>query len=93
MATARSERAERAAKARDEAAQERAGAVAHNIGVQSPGYILCPAGMHPSHNDAVTFVPGEMLPDWAAAALLAQRPEPDMFGVYRLSAPVRRAKK
>jgi hypothetical protein len=85
-------RAEEKAKAADEAAQERAGAVARDIGVQSPGYILVPAGMHPDHNEAVTFVPGEMLPRWAAATLLDQRPEADEHGVYRLTAPVGRRK-
>jgi hypothetical protein len=86
-------KSERAAKAADEAAQERAGAVAHNLGVQSPGYVLVPAGMHPDHGEPVTFVPGEMLPVWAAEALLNQRPEPDMFGTYRLTAPAGRKRK
>jgi hypothetical protein len=84
-------RAEAKARAADETAQEQAEAVAHNIGVQSPGYILVPAGMHPDHDEAVTFVPGEMLPGWAASALLDQRPEGDEHGVYRL-APVGRRK-
>jgi hypothetical protein len=86
-------KSERAAKARDETAQERAGAQAHNIGVQSPGYVQVPAGMHPDHGEPVTFVPGEMLPVWAAEALLNQRPEPDMFGTYRLTAPAGRKRK
>jgi hypothetical protein len=82
----REDRAEAKAQAADAAAHERAGAVARNLGVQSPGHILVPAGMHPDHGEPVTFVPGEMLPTWAAEALLNQRPEPDMFGTYRLAA-------
>jgi hypothetical protein len=88
---AREDRAEQKARAADEAAQERAGAVARSIGVSGPGYILVPAGMHPDHDEAVTFVPGELLPGWAADALLDQRPEPDEHGVYHL-APVGRRK-
>jgi hypothetical protein len=83
----REDRAEAKAQAADEAAQERAGATAHNLGVQSPGYILVPAGMNPDHGEPVTFVPGEMLPTWAAEALLNQRPEPDEHGIYHLAAP------
>jgi hypothetical protein len=82
-------KSERAARSRDETTQERAGAVPQNIGVQSPGYVQVPAGMHPDHGEPVTFVPGEMLPTWAAEALLDQRPEPDTFGTYRLTAPSR----
>jgi hypothetical protein len=86
-------RAEEKAKAADEAAQERAGAAARDIGVQSPGYIAVPAGMHPDHDEAVTFVPGELLPRWAAAALLDQRPEPDDHGVYHLVSVGRKGRK
>jgi len=83
--TSREERA----RDRDEAAQERAGAAAHDIGVMSPGFVQVPAGMHPDHGEAVTFAPGEMLPDWAVAALAAQRPQPDEMGVYRLAVPMK----
>jgi hypothetical protein len=86
-------RAEEKAQAADETAQEQAGATPHNIGVQSPGYIAVPPGMHPDHNEAVTFVPGELLPRWAAAALLDQRPDPDEHGVYRLAAPPSRRRR
>jgi hypothetical protein len=88
----RAERVERAEQAADAAAQETAGATAHDIGVQSPGYVMVPPGMYPDHGEAVTFVPGEMLPAWAADALADQRPEPDTFGTYRLTAPVGRRK-
>ncbi|MEP6528129.1 MAG: hypothetical protein ABJA86_13320 [Nocardioidaceae bacterium] len=85
----REDRAEQKANADDEAAQERAGAAPHNIGVQSPGYSLVPPGMHPDRDEAVTFVRGELLPGWAADALLDQRPEPDEHGVCHLAAPSR----
>jgi hypothetical protein len=77
-------RAEDKARAADEAAQERAGAVARSIGVQSPGFVQVPAGMHPDHGEPVIFNPGEMLPGWAAEALLEQRPQADEHNVYRL---------
>jgi hypothetical protein len=86
-------RAEEKANAADETAQEQAEAVAHDIGVQSPGYIIVPAGWHPDHDEPVTFVPGELLPVWAAEALADQRPEPDVFGTYRLTAPPARRKR
>lgn len=38
------------------------------VGVQSPGYIRA---VHPEHGEPVVFVPGELLPDWAAEALAA----------------------
>jgi hypothetical protein len=50
----------------------------------SPGYVRCAAGMHPHHGEPATFAPGQLLPDWAAAALLDQRPEPTDDGVYEL---------
>ena len=43
--TSREERA----RARDEALQKRAGATPHDVGVLSPGYVQCEAGMHPDH--------------------------------------------
>jgi hypothetical protein len=86
---ARQERAEQWAIA----AQGRAGAAPHNLGVQSPGYVQVPAGMHPDHDEAVTFVPGEMMPRWAAEALLHQRPEPDEHGVDRRAGSARRGRK
>lgn len=80
--------------ARDQAAQEKAGAAARDVGVLSPGVVEVPAGMHPDHGDAVVFTPGELLPDWAAAALAEQRPDPDRHGVYRLAVPTKpRAKR
>jgi hypothetical protein len=81
--------AEERAEARDEAAQERAGAAAHLTGVLSPGYVQCEAGMHPDHGDAVVYPPGQLLPGWVAAALATQRPEPDRHGVYRLAVPTK----
>ena len=86
--------AEERVQARDEAAQERAGAAAHPTGVLLPGYVQCPAGMHPDHGDAVVYPPAQLLPDWVAAALATQRPEPDRHGVYRLAVPTKpRAKR
>jgi len=50
--------------------------------------------MHPDHGDAVVYPPGQLLPDWVAAALATQRPEPDRHGVYRLAVPTKpRAKR
>lgn len=48
-------------------AQEKPAGV-HKIGVQSPGFIRA---VHPEHGEPVVFVPGEMLPAWAAEALAA----------------------
>jgi hypothetical protein len=50
----------------DHLTQEQAGATAHNIGVQSPGFIR---GIHPDHGEPVLFTPGELLPAWVVAAL------------------------
>jgi hypothetical protein len=87
-------RQEERARAADEAAQERAGATAPDAGMLSPGYVQVPAGMHPDHNEATVFSPGELLPGWLATLLREQRPKPDMFGVYRVTAPpVRKARK
>jgi hypothetical protein len=80
---------EEAARARDEAAQERAGATAQQVGVLSPGYVQCAAGMHPDHGEATVYPPGQLLPDWVASALATQRPEPDELGVYRLAVPTK----
>ena len=38
------------------------------VGMQSPGYIRA---VHPEHGEDVVFVPGELLPQWAADALQA----------------------
>jgi len=67
----------------DERAQERAGAPPPgDPGVLSPGYV---------HYGDLTYLPGQLLPAEVAAALRAQRPEPDAHGVYRLeSKPVGR---
>ena len=72
--------AEEKARARDEAAQEKAEAALHPVGVLSPGYVQVAAGMYPDHGDAVVFPPGVLLPDWVVAAFTAQRPAPDEFG-------------
>jgi hypothetical protein len=45
--------------------------------------------MHPDHGDAAVYPPGQLLPDWVAAALARQRPEPDRHGVYRLAVPTK----
>jgi hypothetical protein len=45
------------------------------------------AGLHPEHGEAVTYRPGEVVPDWVAALLAEQRPTPErdgQFTVYRL---------
>jgi hypothetical protein len=81
------------ARARDEAAQERGGSAGFPVGVLSPGYVQCEAGMHPDHGDAVVFPPGQLLPRWVVAALVAQRPDPDEHGVYRLALPTKPAVK
>ena len=69
---------EQADRQADRLAQERAGATAHPVGTQSPGYV---------HYGDLAYVPGELLPAEVAAALLAQRPEPDERGVYQLKRP------
>jgi hypothetical protein len=71
-------------------AQERADATPDiATPVLSPGYVRCPAGLHPDHGDAVTFTPGQLLPEWAAEALAEQRPVPTPDGIYELSLPKR----
>jgi hypothetical protein len=50
-----------------------------------PGFIRCAPGMHPDHGEAVTFTPGQLLPQWAADALQDQRPEPSSDGIYELT--------
>jgi hypothetical protein len=70
----------------DRRAQERAGATAPNIGLTSPGYVRA---RHPHIADTeVTFVPGELLPDWAADALRAGtgKPTPDGHIVLEVGA-------
>jgi hypothetical protein len=78
------------ARAADEAAQERTGAAPGAAGALSPGRVAVAAGMHPDHGEPVMFLPGELLPAWAVAALVAQRPDPDEHGVYRLEARPKR---
>lgn len=51
------------------------------VGVVAPGYIRA---THPDHGEAVVFVPGELLPDWAAEALKAGGAEADPDGIVRL---------
>jgi hypothetical protein len=41
--------------------------------------------MHPDHGEAVVLPPGKRLPDWMVAAFVAQRPDPDEHGVFRLT--------
>jgi len=55
---------------------EREGVELPPIGMLSPGYIHCEAGIHPDHGEPVVFVPGELLPGWVARTLLEQQPEP-----------------
>ena len=62
-------RREELAAAADFAAQERAGAVPRNLGVISPGILH--VWNHPVHGEPVVFLPGELLPPWAAARLVA----------------------
>ena len=71
--------------ANDLRAQERADATPQPGYVTSPGYVRCPAGMHPEHGDAVGFPPGQLLPEWVAEALAEQRPVPTYDGIYELS--------
>lgn len=54
----------------DRAAMERGGATAPSTGTPAPDYVR---GVHPDTGIEVTFVPGELLPDWAAAALAEGR--------------------
>src|SRR5688572_28342392 len=57
----------------------------------APGYVRCEAGMHPDHDEAVVFTPGQQLPGWAAKALLDQHPVATADGIYLLAKnPVRR---
>jgi hypothetical protein len=53
----------------------------------APGYIRVPAGMHPDHDDAVVFTPGQLLPGWAGEAFAEQQPKRDRHGVYQLAKP------
>jgi hypothetical protein len=80
---------EERAMANDLRAQERADATPQPGYVTSPGYVRCPAGMHPDHGDAVGFPPGQLLPEWVAEALAEQRPVPTYDGIYELSLPKR----
>ncbi len=70
----------------EERAQETAGAPPAppgDAGVLSPGYI---------HYGDLTYLPGQLLPAEVAAALRAQRPDPDEHNVYRVSPPAGRRK-
>jgi hypothetical protein len=71
-------------------AAEAEGAKPVPTGMTSPGIVQVPAGMHPDHDEPVVFTRGELLPEWAARALLEQQPQLDQ-GVYKL-APVGRRK-
>ena len=67
------------------AVQERAGAVAHDIGRQSPGFVHA---VHPEHGEAVVYVPGELLPGWVVDALDGGRGHYDVgSGVFVLDDP------
>jgi hypothetical protein len=83
--TVAEERALAAEVAAHRLAQERAGAVAHDIGRQSPGFIHA---THPEHGEAVVFVPGELLPGWVVEALDGGRGRYDAAtGVFVLDDP------
>jgi hypothetical protein len=57
----------------DREALERAPQARRRLGGQvAPGYVYV---AHPDHGEPVVFVPGELLPDWAADALDAGRAE------------------
>jgi hypothetical protein len=60
--------------------------------VLAPGYVRCEAGMHPDHDEAVVFTPGQLLPQWAADALRYQRPEPSSDGIYQLIKKTKRSR-
>lgn len=78
-------------RAADEAAQDRprVGASAPPAGTVAPGYVRA---VHPEHGEPVVFVPGEMLPAWAAEALEAGRTQTGDDGVTTLRPrPARRA--
>ena len=80
--------AEERALKMDLRAQERGDRpAAAEVFTTAPGYVQVPAGMHPDHDDAVVFAPGQLLPDWAADALRQQKTLPDRQGVYRLNPP------
>jgi hypothetical protein len=61
-------------EAADAAAQERgpAGALPP---MRAVGYVHVQAGAHPDHDDAVLFLPGELLPSWVVALLDKQHPD------------------
>lgn len=71
-------RAERLARERDQAAQERAGASLPDrvLGRRAPDYLYA---AHPDHGEVVTFCPGELLPQWAAERLVC-----DTDGTWRI---------
>jgi len=75
------------AEAEDAAAQEAASVAAApppppaRIGVQAPSYIRA---KHPDHGEPVVFVPGELLPEWAAEKVKAGKAKVDADGVMVL---------
>jgi hypothetical protein len=46
--------------------------------------VLHTVATHPDHGEEVVFVPGELLPDWAAQALDSGRLDRDAAGITRL---------
>ena len=65
----------------DRVALERDQAARHDAGMPAPGYVHA---TDPDHGEPVVFVPGELLPEWAAEAFREQGPQPDAANVYRL---------
>ena len=66
----------------DRRVQERADGKAPSIGVTAPGYIRAKS---PEHGEDVVFVPGELLPQWAADAVRVGKGKPADGGVIELS--------
>lgn len=64
-----SARAERNARAADEAAQQTAAAEPLRRPVPAPGYVRA---LHPVHGQVVTYTPGELLPLWASVLVPAE---------------------
>jgi len=48
-------------------------------GMVAPGHVQA---IHPEHGEAVVFLPGERLPDWAAKAFADQKPVPTRQGSF-----------
>lgn len=68
-------RVEALARQADEAAQDRPTGPTPRAGVQSWAYVHVPAGVHPEHGEPCVFVPGELLPGWAARAVAGRLPD------------------